>query len=145
MPRRTTTPGERYAVAASSPAGSLRPFENQAFDGQALFIVPLTMVDGSNKLLDFFEMYKIRQSRLRRILSRLTPQLDPANPLQMIIQDYSDAEDDFESVRKSSQSDVPKLTPLQEQSTVSDYVRFIVEYDTMCRQIDRLRVTSVLG
>ena len=69
----------------------------------------------------------------------------PTNPLQMILQDYSDAEDDFEIARKSSQSHVPELTPLQEQSTVADYVRFIVEYDTMFRQVDRLRVTSALG
>lgn len=110
-----------------------------------IFKVPLTMVDGSKKLLTLFEMHKIRQSRLRRILSRLIPQPDPTNPLQMIMQDYSDAEDDFEIARKSSQSDIPELTPLQEQSTVADYVRFIVEYDTMCRQVDRLRVTSALG
>lgn len=109
-----------------------------------IFKVPLTMIDGSKNLLALFEMYKIRQSRLRRILSRLIPQPDPTNPLQMIMQDYSDAEDDSKSARKCSQSDVPKLTPLQEQSTVADYVRFIVEYDTMCRQLDRLRVTSSL-
>ena len=110
-----------------------------------IFKMPLTMIDGSKELLALFEQYKMRQSKLRRILSRLIPQPDPTNPLQIITQDYSDAEDDFESARKSSQSDVPELTPLQEQSTVADYVRFIVEYDTMCRQVDRLRVTSALG
>ena len=110
-----------------------------------IFKVPLTTIDGSKKLLALFDMYKTRQSRLRRMLSLLTPQPDPTNPWQMIMQDYSDAEDDFESARKSSQSDIPKLTPLHEQSTVADYVRFIDEYDTMWRQVDRLRITSALG
>ena len=109
------------------------------------FKMPLTMIDGAMELRALFEVYKAKQSRLRRMLSRLTPQPDPTNPLQILMQDFSDAEDDFEIARKSSQSDVPELTPLREQSTVADYVRFIVEYDTMCRQVDRLRVTSALG
>ncbi len=110
-----------------------------------IFKVPLTMVDGSKQLHTLFEMYNARQSRLRRMLSRLIPQPDPANPLQIIMQDYSDAEDDFEIARKSLQSEVPELTPLQEQATVADYVQFIVEYDTMSRRVDQLRVTSALG
>ena len=32
-----------------------------------------------------------------------------------------------------------------EHSTVSDYVRFIVEYDTMWQEVDHLRVTTALG
>ena len=110
-----------------------------------IFKIPLTMIDGSKELLALFEQYKMRQSKLRRILSRLTPQPDPTNPLQIITQDYSDAEDDFESARKSTQTDIPMLTPLNEHSTVSDYVRFIVEYDTMWQQVDHLRVTTALG
>jgi len=110
-----------------------------------IFKMPLTMIDGSQKLLALFEMYKSRQSRLRRILSRMLPQPDPRNPLQMILQDYSDAEDDFEIARKSLQVDVPELTPLQEHATVADYVQFISEYDTISRHVDRLRVTSALG
>ena len=110
-----------------------------------IFKIPLTMIDGSMELLSLFEVYKARQSRLRRMLSRLTPQPDPTNPLQIITQDFSDAEDDFESARKSSQKNIPLLTPLNEHSTVSDYVRFIAEYDTMWQQVDRLRVTTALG
>ena len=110
-----------------------------------IFKIPLTLIDGSMELLSLFEVYKVKQSRLRRMLSRLTPQPDPTNPLQIITQDFSDAEDDFESVRKSSQKDIPLLTPLNEHSTVSDYVRFIVEYDTMWQQVDHLRVTTALG
>ena len=109
-----------------------------------IFKVPLSMIDGSKTLLALYETYKTRQSRLRRILSRLTPQPHTTDPLQIITQDYSDAQDDFENTRTSSQSDVPTLTPLQEQSTVADYVRFIVEYDMMWYQVDRLRVTSAL-
>jgi len=110
-----------------------------------IFKMPLTMIDGSMELLSLFEVYKAKQSRLRRMLSRLTPQPDPTNPLQIITQDFSDAEDDFESARKSSKKDIPLLTPLNEHSTVSDYVRFIVEYDTMWQQVDHLRVTTALG
>ena len=110
-----------------------------------IFKIPLTMIDGSMELLSLFEVYKAKQSILRRMLSRLTPQPDPTNPLQIITQDFSDAEDDFESARKSSQKDIPLLTPLNEHSTVSDYVRFIVEYDTMWQQVDNLRVTTALG
>jgi len=36
MPRRTTTAGESCAVAASAPAQSPHPRQNQAFDGQTL-------------------------------------------------------------------------------------------------------------
>ena len=61
-----------------------------------IFKVPLSMIDGSKKLLVLYEIYKTRQSRLRRILSRLTPQPHTTDPLQMITQDYSDAEDDFD-------------------------------------------------
>ena len=107
--------------------------------------MPLTMIDGSMELRSLFEVYKAKQSRLRRILLRLTPQPDPTNPLQIITQDFSDAEDDFESARKSSPKDIPLLTPLNEHSTVSDYVRFIVEYDTMWQRVDHLRVTTALG
>jgi hypothetical protein len=103
------------------------------------------MIDGSMELLSLFEVYKAKQSRLRRMLSRLTPQPDPTNPLQIIMQDFSEAEDDFESARKSSQKNIPLLTPLNEHSTVSDYVRFIAEYDTMWQQVDHLRVTTALG
>jgi hypothetical protein len=110
-----------------------------------IFKIPLTMIDGSMELLSLFEVYKARQSRLRRMLSRLTPQPDPTNPLQIIMQDFSEAEDDFESARKSSQKNIPLLTPLNEHSTVSVYVRFIAEYDTMWQQVDRLRVTTALG
>ena len=110
-----------------------------------IFKVPLTMIDGSMELLSLYEVYKAKQSRLRRILSRLTPQPDPTNPLQKISEDFSDAEDDFESARKSSQNDILMLTPLEEHSKVSDYVRFIVEYDTMWQQVDNLRVTTALG
>ena len=109
------------------------------------FKVPLTMIDGAMELRSLFEVYKAKQTRLRRMLSRLTPQPDPTNPLQIITQDFSDAEDDFESARKSSQKDIPLLTPLNEHSTVSDYVRFIVEYDTMWQRVDHLRVTTALG
>ena len=110
-----------------------------------IFKMPLTMIDGAMELRSLFEVYKAKQSRLRRMLSRLTPQPDPTNPLQIITQDFSDAEDDFESARKSSQKDILLLTPLNEHSTVSDYVRFIVEYDTMWQQVDNLRVTTALG
>ena len=110
-----------------------------------IFKIPLTMIDGSMELLSLFEVYKAKQSRLRRMVSRLTPQPDPTNPLQIITQDFSDAEDDFESARKSSQKDIPLFTPLNEHSTVSDYVRFIVEYDTMWQEVDHLRVTTALG
>ena len=109
------------------------------------FKMPLTMIDGAMELRAVFEVYKAKQSRLRRMLSRLTPQPDPTNPLQIIMQDFSDAEDDFESARKSSQKDILLLTPLNEHSTVSDYVRFIVEYDTMWQRVDHLRVTTALG
>jgi len=110
-----------------------------------IFKMPLTMIDGAMELRSLFEVYKAKQTRLRRMLSRLTPQPDPTNPLQIITQDFSDAEDDFESARKSSEKDIPMLTPLNEHSTVSDYVRFIVEYDTMWQQVDHLRVTTALG
>ena len=109
------------------------------------FKMPLTMIDGAMELRSLFEVYKAKQTRLRRMLSRLTPQPDPTNPLQITTQDFSDAEDDFESARKSSQKDIPLLTPLNEHSTVSDYVRFIVEYDTMWQRVDHLRVTTALG
>ena len=107
--------------------------------------MPLTMIDGAMELRSLFEVYKAKQYRLRRMLSRLTQQPDPTNPLQIITQNFSDAEDDFESARKSSQKDILLLTPLNEHSTVSDYVRFIVEYDTMWQQVDNLRVTTALG
>ena len=110
-----------------------------------IFKIPLTAIEGSTELVSLFEQYKARQTRLQRMLSRITPQSDSANPLQIITQDYSDAEDDFENARKSSQADVPGLTPLGEHATVADYVRFMVEYDTMWQRVDRLRVTVALG
>ena len=110
-----------------------------------IFKMPLTMMEGSKELLALCELCKARQSKTRRLLARITPQPDLANPLQIVTQDFSDAEDDFESVRKSPQKDISMLTPLKEHSTVSDYVRFIVEYDTMWQQADRLRVTTAFG
>ena len=110
-----------------------------------IFQMPLTTIDGSKELLSLFEVYKARQTKSRQLISRITPQPDPTNPLQIISDDYSDAWDYFESAKKNSRAEVPVLTPLREHATVADYVRFIVEYDTMQRQVDRLRVTSILG
>lgn len=110
-----------------------------------IFQMPLTEFDGSKELLKLFELYKVRQPKLHRLIARITPQPDPTSPLQIISDDYSTACDDFEMVKKNSQAEFPDLTPLQEHATVADYVRFVVEYDAMRCQVDRLRVTSILG
>lgn len=110
---------------------------------ELIFRMPFTSFDGDIKLLALYEDYK--EHNKRHWLSFLLPEEFHRNPLQIISDDLSCAEDDFQSARKSSQTDIPMVTSLNEHSTVSDYVRFIVEYDAMCLKTERLRVTSKLG
>ena len=110
---------------------------------ELIFRMPFTSFDGDIELLALHENYK--KLNKRHWLSFLLPEEFHRNPLQIISDDFSCAEDDSQRARKMSQADISMGTPLNEHSTVSDYVRFIVEYDTMCLKTDRLRVTSRLG
>ena len=67
------------------------------------------------------------------------------NPLWAMLDDYSCAEDDLKSVKGVMSTGLLNITPFCENSTVADYVRFIVEYDVWAQQTDCLRVTSFLG
>lgn len=108
-----------------------------------IFRMPFSSLDGGNELVTLYDA--CRRSDKRHWWLSLLPMEFHRNPLQIISDDYSYAEDDFEIARKDSQAGIQELTPLKEHSTVADYVRLIVEYDAMCRQVDRQRVTSILG
>ena len=110
---------------------------------ELIFRMPFASFDGDIELLMLYENYN--KLNKRHWLSFLLPEEFHRNPLQIISDDFSCAEDDFQRAKKSSQADIPMVTPLKEHSTVSDYVWFIVEYDTMCLKTDHLRVTSRLG
>ncbi len=97
------------------------------------------------KLLSLWERYKCKY-KIRTWLISIFPVPCPSNPLQMVMDDFSCAETDFSCVPAiQRQSEEIKLTSLHDDATVADYVRFIHEYDTLSRNVDRLRVTASLG
>ena len=108
-----------------------------------IFRISITSLDGNVELSALADHYE--QFNKRHWFSFLLPEELHRNPLQIVAEDYSYAEDDYASARKSSQSDILTLIPLGEHATVSDYVKFIVAYDKMCWITDRLRVTAMLG
>lgn len=108
-----------------------------------LFRMPFNSFDGKKELLALVDVYK--KSNRRHWLPCILPTELHRNPLQIILDDYSCAEDDLTSVKSAMSTDILNIRPFCEHSTVSDYVRFIVEYDTWAQQTDRLRVTSFLG
>lgn len=108
-----------------------------------LFKMPFDSFDGKKELITLFDLYK--KSNNRHWLSFPLPTELHRNPLQTILDDYSCAEDDFKNAKSVSSIGALNLTPFCEHSTVSDYVRFIVEYDTWAQQTDNLRIPSFLG
>jgi len=108
-----------------------------------IFRISFTALGGNVELRALADHYE--QFNKRHWFSFLLPGELHRNPLQIVADDYSCAEDDYASAKKSSQPDIPAVIPLNEHATVSDYVKFIVEYDKMCCITDHLRVTAMLG
>lgn len=110
---------------------------------ESLFKMPFDSFDGKKELITLFDLYK--KSNKRHWLSFILPTELHRNPLQTILDDYSCAEDDFKSAGEVTSAGLFTLTPFCEHSSVSDYVRFIVEYDTWAQRTDHLRIPSLLG
>lgn len=110
---------------------------------ELLFRMPFNSFDGKKKLVTLFDDYE--KSNRRHWLSCILPTELHRNPLQTILDDYSCAEDDFKNAKNVTSRGPLNLTPFCAHSTVSDYVRFIVEYDAWAQQTDHLRIPSFLG
>ena len=108
-----------------------------------IFKMPMTSLEGGIELVMLYEVYLHEGKRNWR--SFFLPTEINGNPLQIITDDCSYAEDDYLGVSKNGQTSIPSLVSLSEHSTVADYVRFITDYDTMCRNYNHSRITSALG
>ena len=73
----------------------------------------------------------------RKWLSYVLPIECIRNPLQIIVDDFVCADEYLRDGRMS--------VPISVHSRVSDYVRFIVEFDRALEKGDHLRVVSLLG
>ena len=101
-----------------------------------IFRVRVEALDGSTVLLS--HLCKVgNECFLRRIMSSLFPAFR-RNPMQMILDDYTDAMEalvDYGGLRNR----------LEEKSLVSDYVKVLAEFDAVVRQKEDLRVITFLG
>lgn len=110
---------------------------------ERIFKMPMTSLEGSIELVILYEAYlRVGKWDWR---SFLLPTEINGNPLQIIANDLSYAEDDYRVASEDGKTPTPPLASLREHSTVADYVRFIADYDTMCWNCNRLRITSVIS
>lgn len=108
-----------------------------------IFKTPMTSLEGERELVVLYDAYL--QNRKRNWRSFFLPTEINGDPLQTITDDCSYAEDDYLVASENGLTSIPPLVSLQEHSIVADYVQFIIDYDTMCRNCNRLRVTSFLS
>lgn len=108
-----------------------------------IFKTPMISLEGERELVVLYEAYL--QDRKRNWRSFFLPTEINGDPLQTITDDCSYAEDDYLVASGNGLTPIQPLVSLQEHSTVADYVRFIIDYDTMCRNSSHSRITSALG
>ena len=103
---------------------------------ERLFRTPLTYLNGEVELLSLFESGygKTLRFRFRKRFVDIVP--DYGNPLQIVSNDYELANEDVEVYGH-------KFKP-HEHLTVAEYVRFIVEYDRLMYQNEKVRITNLL-
>ena len=107
-----------------------------------IFKMPMTSLEGGVELVVLYESYLHAGKRNWR--SFFLPTEINGNPLQAITNDCSYGEEDYLVASEDGKTPTPPLASLREHSTVADYVRFIADYDTMCRNCNHLRITSVI-
>ena len=100
-------------------------------------------LSGERELLSLLKQYKSKH-KIQAWLFSISPIPCSLNPMQIIMDDFSCAKDDFASMSKALPASGMHLTPFREQMTVADYVCFISEYDAL-EKMDGLRVVSSLG
>ena len=110
---------------------------------ERIFKMPMTSLEGGIELVVLYEVYLHEGKRNWR--SFFLPTEINGDPLQTITDDCSYAEDDYLVASGNGLTPIQPLVSLQEHSTVADYVRFIIDYDTMCRNSSHSRITSALG
>lgn len=109
---------------------------------ERIFKMPMNSLEGNVELVALYEAYLHAGKRNWR--SFFLPTEINGNPLQIITNDCSYGEEDYLVAKDNGKTPTPSLTSLHEHSTVADYVRFISDYDTMCRNCNHLRITSVI-
>ena len=109
-----------------------------------IYKMPLTIMDGNQRLVAIYADSELSFGR-RSCLSFLLPMELRRNPLRLIVDDYSCAEDYRRGLNRDWKDCAVDAMSLREDSTVADYVRFIVEYDKALMRTDHLRVTTFLG
>ena len=110
-----------------------------------IFKMPLIKMNGNRKLVSIYDDTKSLSGSRKNYLSFLVPQGLHRNPLQLIVDDYSCAEDDCSGFCGDLTNCSENSMSLREESTVAEYVRFVVEYDEELTRTDHLRVTTSLG
>jgi len=100
-----------------------------------IFRMPLISFDGKVALSDLFDAFS-KTSR-NSWCSVLLPKELVRNPLQIILDDYTCAEELLIEPRA--------VSPISENWTVSDYVRFVAEFDVASMRQDGTRVSVSLG
>lgn len=108
-----------------------------------IFKMPMTSLEGGIQLVVLYDAYL--QAGKRGWRSFLLPTEINGNPLQTITDDCSYAEDDYRTATENGRTPIPPLVSLREHATVADYVRFIVDYDAICRNCYHSRITSALA
>lgn len=110
---------------------------------ERIFKMPMSSLEGNVELVALYETY-LRAGK-RNWRSFFFPTEIIGNPLQIITDDCSYGEEDYLVATENGKTPIPSLASVHEDSTVADYVRFITDYDTMCRNCNHLRITSALG